>query len=120
MDPDPGAPLIMYSIFVASEKWYVVKYAVLRIPDVYSRSRIQIFSIPDQEFFYPGSRICIKEFSSILTQKMVSKLSEIWSGLFIPDPDPDFLPILDAGSKGQKAPDPGSGSATLQISRVVI
>ncbi len=32
---------------------------------------------------------------SILTQKNVSKLSEIWSGLFIPDPDPVFLPIPD-------------------------
>jgi hypothetical protein len=31
--------------------------------------------------------------------------------LFIPDPDPDFLPISDPG--GQKALDPGSGSATL-------
>jgi hypothetical protein len=28
--------------------------------------------------------------------------------LFIPDPDPDFLPILDPGSRGQK----GSGSRT--------
>ncbi len=47
--------------------------------------------------------------------KMVSKLSEIWSGLFIPDPDPDFLPISDPGVK--KAPDPGSGSATLAPKR---
>ncbi len=45
---------------------------------------------------------------------MVSKLSEIWSGLFIPDPDPDFTPIPDPGVK--KAPDPGSGSATLHKS----
>jgi hypothetical protein len=42
---------------------------------------------------------------------MVSKLSEIWSGLFIPDQDHDFLPIPDPGVK--KAPDPGSGPATL-------
>ncbi len=52
---------------------------------------------------------------SILTQKIVSKLSKIWSGLFIPDPDPDpdFYPsrIPDPGVK--KAPNPGSGSATL-------
>ncbi len=41
---------------------------------------------------------------------MVSKLSEIWSGLFIPDPDPDFLPIPDSGSRGQKC----TGSATLK------
>jgi hypothetical protein len=39
------------------------------------------------------------------------KLSEIWSRLFIPDPDPDFLPIPDLGVK--KAPDPGS--ATLKV-----
>jgi len=31
--------------------------------------------------------------------------------LFIPDPDPDFLPIPDLSVK--KTPDPGSGSATL-------
>ncbi len=39
-------------------------------------------------------------------QKIVSKLSEIWSGLFIPDPDPDFYPsrIPDPGVK--KVPDP--------------
>ncbi len=37
-------------------------------------------------------------------------------GLFIPDPDPDFLPITDPGIK--KAADPGSAtlSATLEIS----
>jgi hypothetical protein len=41
---------------------------------------------------------------------MVSTLSEISFGLFIPDPDPDpaFLPIPDPGVK--KAPDPGSGT----------
>jgi hypothetical protein len=26
---------------------------------------------------------------------MVSKFYKIWSRLFIPDPDPDFLPIPD-------------------------
>ncbi len=30
---------------------------------------------------------------------MVSKFSEIWSGLFIPDPDPEFLPTPDPGVK---------------------
>jgi len=37
---------------------------------------------------------------SIFTQKIVSKLSETWSGLFIPDPD--FLPIPDHRSRGPK------------------
>jgi hypothetical protein len=42
-------------------------------------SRIWIFPIPD-----PGSST---KNLSILTQKIVSKLPEIWSGLFIPHPD---------------------------------
>ncbi len=37
---------------------------------------------------------------------MVSKLWKIWSGMFIPDPDADYLPIPDPGSRGQK----GTGS----------
>ncbi len=39
---------------------------------------------------------------------------EIWSGMFIPDPDLDFLPTPDPGSRGQK----GTGSATL-LTRVI-
>ncbi len=88
--------------------------SVLRIRDVYPGSdffpsRIRTVSIPD-----PGSS---SKNLSILTpkksKKMVSKLKQIWSGLFIPDPDADFLPsrIPDPGVK--KAPNPGSGSATL-------
>ncbi len=49
------------------------------IRDVLSRIRIFSFSISD-----PGSA---SKNLSILTPKIVSKLSEIWSGLFIPDPD---------------------------------
>ncbi len=59
--------------------------------------------IPDPNFFDPGSA---SKNLSILTQKIVSKLSEIWAWLYIPDPDPDFLPIPDPGSRGQK----GTGS----------
>ncbi len=66
-----------------------------------------IFSIPD-----PGSRVkkipeprsgsaSASKNVSILTQNIVSKLSEIVSKIFIPD-----LGV-------NKAPDPGSGSATL-------
>jgi hypothetical protein len=63
--------------------------SVLRIRDVY--------------LVYPGSRIRIKGLS-ILTQKIVSKLSEILSRLFIPDPDPDFFTYPE--SRGKK----GTGS----------
>jgi hypothetical protein len=50
-----------------------------------------LFSIPDpgSEFFEPGSA---SNNLIILTQILVSKLSEIRSGLFIPDPDPAFYP----------------------------
>jgi len=61
--------------------------------------------IPDPNFSHPGS---LSKNLSILTQKITSKLSEIWFGLFIPDPDqdPEFVPIPDPGSRGQK----GTGS----------
>ncbi len=53
---------------------------------------------------------------SILTQKIVSTLSEIWSELFIPDPDPvDPSRIPDPGSRGQKAPDPGSSILVITV-----
>ncbi len=61
--------------------------------------------IPDPNFFHPGSRFLIKEFK-YFNPKIVSKLSEISSGLLIPDLDPNFLPIPDPGVI--KAPDPVS------------
>ncbi len=86
---------------------------MLRIWDVYPGPGLRI---SDPNFFHPGSkRFRItpdQNFLVSLTQKIVSKLSEIWS---IPDTDLDiFLPIPDPGVK--KAPDPGSGSATLEKS----
>jgi hypothetical protein len=40
--------------------------------------------------------------------------------MFIPDLDLDFLPIPDPESRGQKALDPESGSATLLCDNVVL
>ncbi len=73
-------------------------YPGSRIRGVYTGSRIRIFSIRIKEI-------------SILTQKIVSKLSEIWSGLFITDSDQDFYPsqIPDPGvkqTKRHRIPDP--------------
>ncbi len=86
--------------------------SVLRIRDVYPGALINffLFRITDPNFFHHGSA---SKNLSILAQKIDSKHSAIWSGLFIPDPDNDFNPfrIPDPGVK--KAPDPGSGSATL-------
>jgi hypothetical protein len=84
-------------------EWWVffsdyIRMAISCVADPGCLSRIRIFSIPDPGF--PSKNL------SILTQKMVSVLSELWSGMFIPDPDPYFYPsrIPDPGVK--KAPDP--------------
>jgi hypothetical protein len=73
---------------------YRYRYIYISVADPGCLSRI-----PDPTFFIPDS--------------VSEKLSEIWSGLFIPDPGRIriliFLYIPDPGSKGQK----GSGSATL-------
>ncbi len=54
-----------------------------------------------------GSRLRIHiKVQYFLTKKNVSNLSEIWSGMFIPDPKLDFLPIPDPGFTGQN----GTGS----------
>ncbi len=76
-------------------------------------SRIWIFPIPDPDsnVFHPGSRIRNKEFKYFNLNNF-SKLSEIWSGLFIPDPDHNFFKFIpNPGSRGQKGtgcriPDP--------------
>ncbi len=84
---------------------FVLKNPVLRIRNVYPGSWIPDpnFCHPGSEFFPPRIPDLHQRIHSILTPpKMVSKLSGIWSWLFIPDPDPDFLPIPDPGSRGQK------------------
>jgi hypothetical protein len=67
-------------------------------PNTYFPSRIRIF-------------IRIQEFQYFNPKKCFFKLSEIWSGLFIPDPDPEFF--THPGSRIKKAPDPGSASVIL-------
>jgi hypothetical protein len=82
------------------------RYPVVQPAQHYQRKRLtkSVLRIRYTNFFHPGSA---SKNLSILTQKIVSNLLEIRSGLFIPDPDPDFfLPIPDPGVK--KAPDPGS------------
>jgi hypothetical protein len=73
------------------------------------------FSIPDpsrvKKIADPVSGSASKNVS-FFYPKIVSKLSEILSGMFIPGLD--FLPFSDPGVK--KAPDPGSGSANCQNS----
>jgi len=85
--------------------------AVLRIWDVHPGSWVK--KIPDSgswSWSWSASTSTSASASknvSTLTQKIVSSLSDIWTGMFIPDPDLDFLPIPDPGVK--KALDSGSG-----------
>ncbi len=92
----------------------LVNISVLRIRDVYPLSRIRVFSIPDPgpEFFHPASGIRIKRFKYLNPKKWFISSRTYDPGCSSRIPDPYFLPILDPGVK--KAPDPGSGSATLE------
>ncbi len=65
--------------------------------------QLSILNYPGSECFHPGSP---SKIFSVSSQNIFSKLSEIWSGLFIPDPVPDFLPIPDPGVKKAPVPDP--------------
>ncbi len=96
-------------------------FLVWRIRDVYPGSRIRLFSILDPNCLHSGSRILIKEFKFFNPKKakkwfLSSKKYDPGCSSRIPGPDADFLPsrIPDPGVK--KAPNPGSGSATLHVS----
>ncbi len=77
--------------------------------------------IPDTTFFHPGSRIrtvsipdpgsASKNLSILIPKKpkkwfLTSRKFDLGCSSQIPDPDADFLPIPDPGSRGQK----GTGS----------
>ncbi len=79
---------------------------MLRFRDVYPGSRIRLFFHPGSELF--PSRIRIKEFKYFKPNKWFQSSRKYDPGCssLILDPDPDFLPIPDPGSRGQK----GTGS----------
>jgi hypothetical protein len=66
--------------------------------------------IPDPNCLHPGSRIRIKEFRYFNPKKIkkwfLSYGNDPGCSSRIPDPDADFLPIPDPGTRGQK----GTGS----------
>ncbi len=67
--------------------------------------------IPDPTFFHPESTS--KIISIFLTPKNVFKLSEIWSGLFIPESGSGSWCFTPLGSRCQKGTSSDPGSATL-------
>ncbi len=86
-----------------------------RIAEPGCLSRIRFFP-----FWIPGlkdSVSALKNIGKYLTQKIVPRLSEIWSGMFLFIPDLDFLPIPDPWVK--KAPDPWSAPLFLSSIRIL-
>ncbi len=67
--------------------------------------------IPDPNFFHPGFRIRIffnpgsasKNLSILTPEKWFLNSPEIWSGLFIPDPDPGSWIFTRLGSRIQRS-----------------
>jgi hypothetical protein len=70
--------------------------------------------IPDPTFFHPGSELFPSRIPDPHQFKYFNPEKWFLSSRKY-DPDPDFLPIPDPGSRGQKGTDPGSGSATLCV-----
>ncbi len=85
---------------------YPINITSTSVADPGCLSRIRLFSIADPTFFHPGST---SKNLIILTQKkwfLSSRKYDPGCSSRISDPDPDFLPIPNPGSRGQK----GTGS----------
>ncbi len=93
--------------------WYKtdrIYYHYNSVADQGCLSRIRIFSIPDQKDSRSRIRIHITEFKYFFPKKFILNSRKYDLGcsspIRIPDPDLDFLPIPDPGTRGQK----GTGS----------
>jgi hypothetical protein len=86
---------------------------VILVADPECLSRIQ-----GKKYSGPGSGSVIKNFSIFNPVFLSSgKYDDLGCSSPIPDTYLDFFPIPDPGSRGQKAPDTGSGYATLLVIR---
>jgi hypothetical protein len=65
---------------------------------------------PESDFFHPGSRVKKipdpRNESEFLALNIFPKLSEKFSGMFIPDTGSGFVPSLIQGSKKHRIPNP--------------
>ncbi len=124
-----ASPLALWSADFLSFFWWTDSrnavtppFLHVKIRYVYPGSRTQIFlsMIQDPKDSDPGS--ASKNLSTaFLTQKIVSKLSVIWYGMFIPDPGSGvwFFPFRIPDSVVKKTSNPGSGSATLKKTKQI-
>jgi hypothetical protein len=111
----PGSySMVSYTCLQYYKKKNCILYSSVADPECLSR-------IPDLIFFHPRSRIrtlfpsqiCIKEFKYFYPEKwfLSSRKYDLGCSSRISDPDPDFLPIPDLGSRIQgskrhRIPDP--------------
>ncbi len=108
---------LQFNKTVSGLVWKMIICAVLRIWYVYPSSRIPIFPSRNPDL---GSRVKNIPDPKSRTQKIIYKLSEIWSGILsrirILISYPSRIPI--PGSK--KTPDPGSATLTLRIPTLLV
>ncbi len=88
--------------------------SVLRIRDFYPWSRIRLYSIPDPNFFHPGSRIHMKELKYFNPKNCFLSSRKYDLGCSSQIRILIFYPSRIPRSKRHRIPDPGSGSATLK------
>ncbi len=81
------------------------------IPD----SRFGFFSITDSGFRIRILNTELTKNLGLLTLYNVTKLSQIWSEMFIPDHRSEHLSIPDPDPRVKKPLDPGPGFATLHL-----
>ncbi len=101
--PDPGS-----KISYTREEWKKFVVIPFFVATNFTKFKITLFLNWWRKKFGP-----IKE---LFTQKVVTKLSKIW--VWDPGSGKNLFRIPDPGVK--KAPDPGSGSATLQSSMEIV
>jgi hypothetical protein len=94
---------LSHEITIAYKRKFSWPYPEFSVADPGCLSRIRLFSIPD-----PGSELFLSRIPDFNPKKLFLSFMKHDPGCSsrIPDPDPDFLPFPDPGSRGQK----GTGS----------
>jgi hypothetical protein len=133
-DPDPWIRTTVFRIrvllfslvadkkYVFFSKFFAITFSVAdpgclsRIPDPdFFPSRIPDPKTATKERgekkYFCHTFLCTVRIIELFTQKIVTKLSKIW--VWVPGSGKNLFRIPDTGVK--KAPDPGSGSATLNL-----
>ncbi len=119
----PSSRLALTDMSNKSERDSIIPPVLRILRVVYPGSQFSHLVSRVKKIPSPGSTSASKNRSNFNPKNcFYSKLSEIWSGMLIPDPDLDFYPsrIPNPGSRGQKGtgsriPDPQLHSTSKKI-----